>query len=243
MIRRYGFIFVLALALAGACAARAFSESPALLSVAGGLLVLLPGIALSLALFPARDIGLVQRAALAAALSMACVILVALGVDRVERITADHMTVPLGGVAALALVAAAALAPEARPGGTWHPRGLLPVALLLPAVAVAVLAVAISRHSAAKEEAAAQFAQLSMRPTSPHRVRLALQGAGGRRSYLVRLTARGRTIRSWPGVAVGGGERWVRSTGLPERAGRVRAVVTRGGNLRRAYRSVDAEPR
>lgn len=239
MIRRLRLPAILLALLIAAGLARVFDASPGLLSASGVVLLLLPGLALSVALMPTRPTDAPLRVALALGSSIATVILAALALDQLTRISPDGLALALGGVSLVAIVGVVALdRPDRMPSlslgrmASWL--------LLIPALAVTVGAVAFSVHSA-RGERHVQFAQLSLRTTSPTSVRVALRGAGDERRYDVRVDDGNQTLAAWRGVGLGGGERWARTVALTIGTARVKAVVTRSGDPGRVYRSVYTE--
>ncbi len=206
------------------------------------LILLVPGLALTLAVHPRARIGLLPRVGLAVAVSISLAEIAAFALSRLPSgLTSGRLVVVLAGVSVPAL--GVALLRGARPPG----RGLLrrpsratagAGAAFVLAGAIAAAAVVVSRDSARELDQRGASVELSLVRGDSGNVRdvelTVTNREGGRRDYVLELRSSRYLVKRWT-VALQQGETWQRTVTL-------RAARTVRATLQRAGAPADAPP-
>ena len=217
------------------------------LLIALPLVLVLPGYAVTAAVFPRRRLGAPETIAFSLGLSLAVLVLAGLALS----LTPWGMgTVPWGIF--LGVMALAAAGGWRRQHGMSGVGGTIPLpaartALPFAAAALIVLAALRLAIVGQAQQPQAGFTQLWILPAPASagnagaiRVGIATKEPAPTR-YIVRLSAGGRTLRVWPDVAIAPGRGWQATFPLPAglpAGGRVEATLSRATTPLTIYRRV-----
>jgi uncharacterized membrane protein len=235
----FPFDLVIAFVLTAVATAAVLIEAAPVARVPLGLLLVLvlPGFALTTALFPSNDgPDAVARAALSVALSLATIPFVGLAIDRSPwRINRETVTISLALVTAIALITAlilrVRLAPDERYALRTEPLSIPSIralprdqkiigATLLVAVGLFIYGgfdAAITRFTGShttefalyNSEGKAEFYPRDITPGDVAEVQLAVTNHEGRRiQYHVVVSGAGQAMKSIPDFALRDGETW-----------------------------------
>lgn len=232
---------VIVLTCASALGVSSLDSGGPVRTLAGAVVLFLPGYVLSSILLGRREGDWALRTLVSLGVSVSVVVLAGLVIDRLATITADSLALGLAAVAVGGAVIGAAISRPVSRWGLNKPaiRGGL---LLLPAIVIAAVAVGLSVSSARKSQDKVHFAQVSLTSGEGDGVHLQLQAFGPVRDYRVELRVGARTVRSWVSVPLGRGQRWTRDVEVTGKsARRVRALVYREGKPKAPYRAVTLE--
>jgi hypothetical protein len=200
--------------------------------VALPLVLVLPGLALSAAVFPERSLGTAERVATSLGVSLAVTALGGIALNWTPwGLQSGSWALLLGGVTLTASVLALLRRRRRSFGAAGRLSGrpdirqslLLGLALILAAGAVA-----LARHGAAQQDVAG-FTQLWILPSEQldqRTVRLGLRSAEIQDStYRLRVLVGHRVVREWRSIPLAPGQQWETTTVLPREDTSPRPVV------------------
>lgn len=187
------------------------------------LALVLPGYAISAALFPPRGLPPGERLVYAVGFSMAATVLTGVVAEQVVDLGRAGWALLLAAVTVGAYAVALGrreLRGEALPGRPGRPPALAPhsLAAIVAAMALAGVAIAISADGAHEARAKSRFTALSALPRDSaggQRVAIEVLNREGRRTaYLVRVTAGGEPLGDRR-ISLADGARWRRTLPVP----------------------------